>query len=147
MQNAVTEALRIGYRHIDAAATYDNEAEVGAGIRASNVPRSEIFITGKLWNTHHEPEDVEPACDKSLADLGTDYLDLFLMHWPVSFQKDERNEWNRNPTHPETGAVWVTDVKIEDTWRAMEGLVRKGKVRAIGFSNFSKENTERILKM
>lgn len=111
------------------------------------MPRSDIFITSKLWNTHHEPEDVEPAVNKTLADLGTDYLDLFLMHWPVSFQKSSENEWTRNPINPETEAVHVTNVPLEDTWKAMEDLVRKGKVRAIGFSNFTRENTERILKM
>lgn len=80
---AVKTALKTGYRHIDAAAIYRNEAAVGEGIRQSGVPRSEIFITGKLWNTKHDPKDVEGALDKTLKDLGTDYLDLFLIHWPV----------------------------------------------------------------
>lgn len=80
---AVENALACGYRHIDCAAIYQNEAEVGLGIRNSGVPRYEIFITGKLWNTQHAPEDVEAALDKTLKDLGTSYLDLFLMHWPV----------------------------------------------------------------
>lgn len=80
---AVETALRAGYRHIDCASIYRNEAEVGEGIRKSGVPRSDIFITGKLWNTHHAPEDVEAGVNKTLQDLGTDYLDLFLMHWPV----------------------------------------------------------------
>jgi L-glyceraldehyde reductase len=83
VESAVEQALKAGYRHIDCAAIYRNEAEVGAGIRASGVSRSEIFITGKLWNTKHRPEDVESGLDKTLEDLGTDYLDLFLMHWPV----------------------------------------------------------------
>ena len=83
VERAVEIALKAGYRHIDCAAIYRNEAEVGEGIRASGVPRKDIFITGKLWNTRHAPEDVEAALDKSLKDLDTDYLDLFLMHWPV----------------------------------------------------------------
>lgn len=83
VENAVEEALKQGYRHIDGAAIYRNEPEVGAGVRKSGVKREEIFLTGKLWNNSHRPEDVEAALDESLKDLGTSYLDLYLMHWPV----------------------------------------------------------------
>merc|ERR1712127_453283 len=86
---AVEHALNVGYRHLDCAGGYGNEAEVGEGIRASGVARSDIFITSKLWNTKHNPEDVEEACRKTLADLKVEYLDLYLIHWPVAFQRGE----------------------------------------------------------
>lgn len=82
VEHAVEVALKEGYRHLDCAAIYQNEVEVGEGIRKSGVPREDIFITGKLWNSKHAPEDVEAACDKSLKDFGIDYFDLYLIHWP-----------------------------------------------------------------
>ena len=82
VEHAVEVALKEGYRHIDCAAIYRNENEVGEGIRKSGVARKEIFLTSKLWNNKHAPEDVEPALDSTLKDLGVEYLDLYLMHWP-----------------------------------------------------------------
>lgn len=83
VERAVEIALREGYRHLDCAAIYRNETEVGQGIRNSGVPREEIFLTSKLWNTNQAPENVEAALDQSLKDLGVDSVDLYLMHWPV----------------------------------------------------------------
>ncbi|KAF2116460.1 NADP-dependent oxidoreductase domain-containing protein [Lophiotrema nucula] len=143
VEAAVIEALKVGYRHIDAAAIYGNEAEVGRGIKKSGVPRSEIFITGKLWNTDHEPCRVEAAVDETLRDLQTDYLDLFLIHWPVPLRYTPDKS---QPVNAETGLIDVIDVPDEVTWAAMEELVSKGKVRSIGVSNFTRERIEHISK-
>ena len=88
-EEAVLHALKAGYRHIDTARIYGTEPAVGQAIRKSGIPRSKIFITTKLWNNSHKPEDVEPAIDASLRDLGTDYLDLYLMHWPSPFKRGD----------------------------------------------------------
>ncbi|KAJ4264327.1 hypothetical protein NW762_005523 [Fusarium torreyae] len=141
---AVEYALKHGYRHIDGAACYDNEREVGAGIKASGVPREELFLTSKLWNTHHRASDVEQAVDQSLEDIGTDYLDLYLIHWPVAFRKPEV-ERERFPIDPADGGIHVIDVSIKETWQAMEALVKKGKLRSIGVSNFTKKKVQEIL--
>ncbi|KAH1305001.1 hypothetical protein KXX11_000311, partial [Aspergillus fumigatus] len=129
VKEAVCTALKAGYRHIDAAAVYGNEKEVGEGIKLSGVPREEIFITSKLWNTHHEPEHVEGALDQTLRDLQVDYINLYLIHWPVSFRYSTTTN---QPVDAETGLVDVIDVPLKDTWAAMEKLVDKGKVRSIG---------------
>ncbi|GJP87682.1 aldo-keto reductase [Aspergillus niger] len=143
VENAVEAALRSGYRHIDAAAIYQNETEVGDGWKKSGVPREEIFITSKLWNTHHHPENVEEAVNKTLKDLQTDYLDLYLIHWPVAFI--HQNSF-QPPLDPVTKRFKLADVPISETWKAMEDLVRKGKVRSIGVSNFTVEKVEELLK-
>ncbi|RFU77422.1 gcy [Trichoderma arundinaceum] len=132
VEHAVEIALRVGYRHIDCAAIYRNEVEVGQGIRASGIPREEIFITGKLWNTKHAPEDVESALDKTLKDLGTAYLDMFLMHWPVAFKPGD--DWF---PLDDTGVFQLSKIDPVATYLAMEALLQTGKVRAIGVSNFT----------
>ena len=111
------------------------------GIVASGVARSEIFITSKLWNTQHNPEDVEAACRKSLADLGVEYLDLYLIHWPVAFQRGD-NMFPRN----EDGTVkYDTEIHPTTTWLAMEKLVEKGLTKSIGLSNFNSEQIADVL--
>ncbi|KAE8325417.1 NADP-dependent oxidoreductase domain-containing protein [Aspergillus sergii] len=140
VENAVEVALKQGYRHIDCAAIYRNESEVGNGIRKSGVPREEIFITGKLWNTKHAPEDVEPALNKTLKDLGVSYLDLYLMHWPCAFKSGDK--WF--PLN-EDGVFELADVDYITTYKAMEKLLSTGKVRAIGVSNFNIRHLEELL--
>ncbi|EGN97870.1 hypothetical protein SERLA73DRAFT_55975 [Serpula lacrymans var. lacrymans S7.3] len=123
---AVKAALKSGYRHIDDAWAYHNEEEVGQAIRESAVPRDQIWITSKLWNTFHAPEDVESALDDSLTKLGTDYLDLYLIHWPIAFKKDSNNVLEESLTSDPY-----------PTWQKLEEMVEKGKVRNIGISNFN----------
>ena len=110
-------------------------------MKESGIPRKDIFLTTKLWNNSHHPEDVEKACDASLSDLGTDYLDLYLMHWPSPFARSDK----LRPTD-DKGSVIPGDTDYIDTWKAMETLVEKGKCKAIGISNFSKAELERLLK-
>lgn len=124
--DATAAALKAGYRHIDGAWAYHNEEEVGKAIRNSGVPREDIWLTSKLWNTFHAPEDVEPALDESLTKLGTEYLDLYLIHWPIAFKKDTYNELD----------VALT-ADPYPTWKKLEELVDKGKIRNIGISNFN----------
>jgi diketogulonate reductase-like aldo/keto reductase len=118
---AVGEALRVGYRSIDTAAAYGNEHEVGAAITASGVPREELFVTTKVWNSDQGREATHRACHESLSKLALDYLDLYLMHWPVPSQ----------------------DLYVE-TWKAMEELRDEGVVRSIGVSNFNEEHLDRL---
>ncbi|PGH10614.1 hypothetical protein AJ80_07465 [Polytolypa hystricis UAMH7299] len=142
VEKAVEVALKAGYRHIDGAAIYENEEEVGRGIKASGVLREDIFLTSKLWNNSHRPEDVEPALNRTLKDLQTSYLDLYLIHWPVSFKACD----SYYPRDPETGIFQLDrGTNIKDTWQAMERLVEKGKVRSIGVSNFTTERVQEVL--
>ena len=109
--NAVKWAIKAGYRHIDTAKAYDNEEGVGKGIKESGIAREDLFITSKLWNNDQGYDSTLNAFEKTLQRLDTDYLDLYLIHWPV-------------------------EGKYKDTWRAMEKLYKEGKIKAIGVSNF-----------
>lgn len=134
---AVKAAIECGYRHIDCAWIYGNEGEVGEAIKESGVPREELFLTSKLWNTCHHAEDVEGGCRDSLGRLGVDYVDLYLIHWPVCLKKGH--------AMPPL-AEHMDDVPLTETWGAMEALVEKGLCRDIGVSNFSQKKLELILE-
>jgi glycerol 2-dehydrogenase (NADP+) len=138
---AVEFALKEGgYRHIDCAWAYGNEKEVGEGLRASGVRRSEVFITSKLWSTYHDR--VEECLDQTLTNLGTDYLDLYLIHWPARLIPDGDTFI---PLRPDGSRNVDLNWKLSDTWKEMEAMVRKGKVKAIGVSNCSETKLQEIL--
>lgn len=118
--NAVKWALEAGYRHIDTASIYKNEAGVGKGIKESGVPREDIFLVSKVWNSDQGYDSTIQAFENSLKRLGTDYLDLYLIHWPVKG-------------------------KYKDTWRALEYLYKQKRIKAIGVSNFLKHHLEDLM--
>ncbi|WP_240033049.1 aldo/keto reductase [Micromonospora globbae] len=120
---AVGKALEVGYRHIDTAEMYGNEAEVGEAIRASGIDRGEVFVTSKLSNAAHRPDDARRAFDATLSALGMDYIDLFLIHWPL-------------PT--------LYDGDFVSTWKVLEEFQRDGRARSIGVSNFQVPHLERL---
>ncbi|CZT53015.1 probable aldehyde reductase [Rhynchosporium secalis] len=144
VKKAVSTALALGYKHIDCAYCYGNEDEVGEGLKeafASGVKREDIFITTKLWCTYHSR--VEENLDKSLKSLGLDYVDLYLVHWPVAMNPNGNDE--KFPKHPDGSRDLVTDWKHTQTWAAMEKLVATGKVKAIGVANYSVKYLEELL--
>jgi 2,5-diketo-D-gluconate reductase A len=120
---AVSEALRVGYRHIDTAEMYGNEKEVGEAVRTFGLDRGDVYVTSKLNNAFHEPQDAREAFDRTLSELGFDYVDLFLIHWPL-------------PT--------LYDGDFVSTWRTLEEFQRDGRARSIGVSNFQIEHLEQL---
>ncbi|KAI1276348.1 Aldo/keto reductase-like protein [Xylaria sp. FL0933] len=143
---AVTYALKVGYKHIDAAYCYGNEDEVGAGIKAAidsgYVTRSEIFVTTKLWNTYSSRAEL--GLDKSLKALGLDYVDQFLVHWPVGMNPHGNDD--KFPKLPDGSRDIVWDHDHTATWKQMEALLDTGKTRSIGVCNYSKPYLEQLLK-
>lgn len=142
---AVLGAAAVGYRHFDCAAVYHNEAEIGASLRtilAGGIRREELWITSKLWNDKHAPADVIPACRQSLQDLGLDYLDLYLVHWPFpNHHPPGADVHSRSPNaRPYIHAEYMA------TWREMEKLVDLGLVRHIGTSNMTIPKLELLLR-
>lgn len=129
-RRAVLEAIDAGYRLIDTATYYRNEAGVGEAVRECGVPREELFITSKVWNTDRGYDKTLAAFDRTMEQLGLDYLDLYLIHWPAGLKAfgERAKDINR------------------DTWRAMEKLYRDGRVRAIGCSNFLPHHIEEIME-
>ena len=141
---AVRWAIKVGYRHIDCAAIYGNQPEVGQAIHDAitegDIKREELFVTSKLWNDSHAVEDVRPACEQTLKDLQLDYLDLYLMHWPVAQRKGTKM--------PKADEGWIpwSQIPLWETWSEMEKLYHDGLVKAIGVSNFNESNINLLLE-
>ncbi|MBF4580117.1 aldo/keto reductase [Frigoribacterium sp. VKM Ac-2530] len=121
-RTVVATALELGYRHVDTASFYGNEVGVGQALRASDVPRDDVFVTTKVWNTEQGFDETLRAFDASLERLGTDHVELYLIHWPAPTQD-----------------------KYVDTWRALERIAEEGRARSIGVSNFQVHHLERLL--
>jgi len=122
---AVRQAIAAGYRHVDTAQMYGNEAGVGRGVATAGIPRSDVHITSKLSNANHRPQDVRRSFDETLRKLGTDQLDLFLMHWPLPM---------------------LYDGDYPSTWQAITGLKADGRLRSAGVSNFQPDHLDRIIR-
>ena len=129
VENVIANAIKANYKHIDTAAVYGNEAEIGAALKKLNTNRSDIFLTSKVWNTDRGYDSTIKAFEESLNKLQTNYLDLYLIHWPT---KNTEADW---------------ESKNAETWRALEYLYKQGKVKAIGVSNFLVHHLESLLEV
>ncbi|MFT4654631.1 MAG: D-xylose reductase [Patiriisocius sp.] len=141
--DAVYQAIKVGYRHLDSACDYGNEKEVGKGIKRAIddglCTREELWITSKLWNTYHRKEHVKPALERSLSDLQLDYLDLYMIHFPIAqpfvdFEERYPPEWVLNN---EQGGMQLEPVSLMETWQAMEALFDEKLVHQIGVCNYN----------
>ncbi|EGS21333.1 uncharacterized protein CTHT_0031880 [Thermochaetoides thermophila DSM 1495] len=147
---AVLKALEVGYRHLDCAWFYQNEDEVGDALhdflaKNPSLKREDIFICTKVWNHMHQPEDVKWSFENSCSKLRVDYLDLFLVHWPMASEKNPDNTPKIGPDGKYVLKKELTE-NPEPTWRAMEELYESGKVRAIGVSNFTIPKLQKLLQ-
>ena len=140
--DAVIAAIEAGYRHIDCAAIYGNEAEIGQALQKvmkdGIVKREELWITSKLWNDSHKAAHVKPALEKTLSDLQLDYLDLYLIHWPVTLK--------HGTTYPRSRADFISleEAPLGETWTAMESCAKQGMIRHLGVSNFKIDKIKEI---
>jgi diketogulonate reductase-like aldo/keto reductase len=145
-RNAVKTAVEVGFRHLDAAERYRNEADVGAALKelfaAGTVRREELFVTTKLWNNNHRPERVRPALLASLNRLGLDAVDLYLVHTPFAFRPGD----DQDPRDEHGAVVYDGGVTLEETWAAMEALVDEGLSRAIGLSDIDAAGARMIVE-
>ena len=145
IKTAIHAALDAGYRHIDCAYVYGNEAAIGEALQQyftdHNLKREDIWLTSKLWNTAHLAKDVKPALQETLDALQTDYLDLYLMHWPVAFRPDLKG-------FPEKSEDFLSleEAPLEDSWEAMIALKNDGLIKHAGVSNFSQHKLEQLIQ-
>jgi len=144
-REAVKAAVEVGFRHLDAAERYRNEAEVGAALKElfaqGTVRREDLFVTTKLWNNNHRPERVRPALRASLNRLGLESVDLYLVHTPFAFKPGD----DQDPRDAQGAVVYDDGVSLEQTWAAMESLVDDGLAGAIGLSDIDVERTRKIV--